>query len=249
VDRDHHSRGARAGGRIAALLALSALAIAGCGNRVSNEKPLPSATDRTDQDVDDTDPADDTAKAQGDISMSDTERDIAFIQEHHAKELNLAKSDIKVRVESKVKVPGITVFSAVANPARAGRNIHRSGIVDGGAIYTEREAMARVAKAWSYGAQRTVSAAEFAKVMGFLHSSTHGTAAIIDSDTLDVFKSTAYPKQAAAAALPRELTVDGLPAVQYCITSGARTIPFSVVTAVVQADYQVELRVEPIMSE
>lgn len=85
--------------------------------------------------------------------------------------------------------------------------------------------------------------------MGLLHSGTHETGALVDEDTLDVFKSTAYPKQAEAAALPGELTVDGLPAVQYCITSGARSIPFSVVTAIVKPDFQVELRTQPVMSE
>ena len=69
------------------------------------------------------------------------------------------------------------------------------------------------------------------------------------SGTLDTFKATAYPKQAAAAQLTAETTIDGLPAVTYCITSGARTIPFSVVTAIIRPDFTVELRVQPIAKD
>lgn len=187
--------------------------------------------------------------AVGSMSMTDTQRHVALIQEHYAEELGLDPDDIRVRVDDMARVPGITLFSAVPNPAKAGRNVHRSGIVAGGAIHVEGEAMRRVAEAWRYGANRTVSAAEFARVMGKLHSATHGTSAIVDADTLDVFKSIAYPKQAAAAALPRETTVGGLPAVEYCIQSEARSIPFTVVTAVVEPDFTVELRTQPIMSE
>jgi hypothetical protein len=86
-------------------------------------------------------------------------------------------------------------------------------------------------------------------VMGQLHSGTHGTSAIVNANNLDVFKSIAHPKQAAAAALPKELTVDGLPAVEYCIRSEARSIPFTVVTAVVKPDFQIELREQRIMNE
>ena len=235
------------------LVFLAALAVAApaCGNK--NDKPVPTPQG---QDGDGAQPSENAGQmpengtqAKGTPSMAGNDADIALIKEHYASELKLGKDDIKVRVLGDAKVPGITVFTAAANPRRAGRNVSRTGIVAGGAIYTEADAMTRVAKAWAYGAQRTVSAVDFARVMGRLHNSTHEVAPILDSDTLDVFQSTAYPKQAAAAALPRETTVDGLPAVEYCITSGARTIPFTVVTAIVKPDFQVELKTRPIMNE
>lgn len=226
------------------LLALGALACPGCSNRGSNEKPV----------VDDAHSAsagrvDDDTTAKGNAPVADKQRDIDLVQKHYAREFKVEPADIKVRVEEAIKIPGITLFSASVNPAKAGRHAQRGGIVEGGAIHTEREAMRRVAKAWQYGPTRTVTAAEFAKVMGQLHSATHGVSAIVNANNLDVFKQIAHPKQAAAAALPRELTVDGLPAVEYCIRSEARSIPFTVVTAIVKPDFEVELREQQIKNE
>jgi hypothetical protein len=247
VDRNRQGAGlrtpgARVGRRFAMSLALAALGLAGvgCSNRGSNDKPV----------VDDTHSAsatrvDDTT-AKGNAPMSDKQRDIVLVQKHYARELKVDPGDVKVRVDEAVEIPGITLFSASVNPAKAGRHIHRGGIVEGGAIHIEGEAMQRVARAWKYGAQRTVSANDFAQVMSQLHSSRHGSSTILDADTLEVFKSISHPEQAAAAALPRELTVDGLPAVEYSLRSEARSIPFTVVTAIVKPDFQVELRQRPI---
>lgn len=233
------TRAARIRRRFVMLLALAALGAggAGCSNRGSNEKPV----------VDDAHSAsaarvDDDTTAKGNAPMSDKQRDIALVQKQYASEFKVDPADIKVRVDEAVKIPGITLFSASVNPAKAGRHAHRGGIVEGGAIHVEAEAMQRVARAWKYGAQRTVSANDFARVMSQLHSSRHGTSTILDQDTLEVFKSISHPEQAAAAALPRELTVDGLPAVEYSLQSEARSIPFTVVTAIVKPDFQVELR-------
>ena len=234
--------GARVRRRFATLLALAALGFAGagCSNRGSNDRPVvDDAHSASAARVDDT-------TAKGNAPMSDKQRDIALVQKHYATEFKVDPGDIKVRVDEAVKIPGITLFSAVPDPAKAGRNVHRGGIVEGGAIHVEAEAMQRVARAWSYGAQRTVPATQFAQVMSQLQSSRHGISAILDADTLDVFKSISHPEQAAAAALPKETTVDGLPAVEYCIQSEARSIPFTVVTAIVKPDFQVELRQRPI---
>jgi hypothetical protein len=230
----------------AALVALG-LAGAGCGNRGSNDKPIVDGTHNASAAR-----VDDNTTAKGNAPMaetSDKQRDIALVQKQYAAEFRVEPADIKVRVDEAVAIPGITLFSASVNPAKAGRKATRSGIVEGGAIHVEGEAMRRVAKAWQYGATRTVTAAEFARVMGQLHSSTHGVSAIVNANNLEVFKQIAYPKQAAAAALPKELTVDGLPAVEYCIRSEARSIPFTVVTAIVKPDFQVELRQQQIMNE
>ena len=168
------------------------------------------------------------------------------IQQQLAAEFKVSAADIKVRIQDKPAVPGLTVFAATVDPKKLGRNASRFGVLEGATIYVEQEAMAKVAKAWGYGAKRTVSAAEVASVFSGLHSARDGVSAIVNAGALDVFKSTAYPKQAAVAALPAEATVDGLPAVTYCITSGARHIPFSVVTAIFKPDFTVELRVQPV---
>ncbi len=238
--------GARIGRRFAVLLALASLGFAGagCSNRGSNDKPVvdgahSASAARVDDDM----------TAKGNAPMTDTQRDIELIQKHYSKQLKVDPSDLKVRVDGAVKIPGITLFSVVANPAKAGRHIHRGGIVEGGAIHIEGEAMQRVARAWQYGAKRTVSVVQFAQVMSQLHNSRHESSTILDADTLEVFKSIAYPSEAAAAKLPTETTVDGLPAVEYCLQSEARSIPFTVVTAIVKPDFQVELREQQIMKE
>jgi hypothetical protein len=236
---------ARTRARWALLLALAApgLAAAGCGNRGSNDRPVvDDAHSASAARVDDT-------SAQGNVPMTDTQRDIELIRQHYSKQLQLAPGDLKVRIDEGAKVPGVTLFSVVANPAKAGRHIQRGGIVEGGAIYIEGEAMQRVARAWQYGPRRTVSAVQFARVMSQLHNTRHESSTILDADTLDVFKSIAYPSEAAAAKLPAETTVDGLPAVEYCLQSESRSIPFTVVTAIVKPDFQVELREQRIMKE
>lgn len=171
------------------------------------------------------------------------------IQAQLAREHNVAPTDVKVRLIDKPVVPGVTVFAATIDPKKLGRNASRFGILESGKLYVEQEAMGRVARAWGYGPARTVSAADVAKIFGTLHSARDGVAPLVNAGTLETFKATAYPKQAAAAQLPAETTVEGLPAVTYCITSGARTIPFSVVTAIIRPDFTVELRLQPIAKD
>ena len=188
------------------------------------------------------------SNTKGAVHMASTEEDIALVQRTIAQELKIEAADVKVRPVP-VTVPGITVFTASVHPAKAGRGVTRTGIVEGGAIYTETEAMSRVARAWGYGAQRTVPAATVAQVFGALHSATAESSAFIDEDTVDTYKRVSGPKRAAAVAMPKEATVDGNPAVVYCITSSSRSIPFSVVTAIVKPDGKVELRAQPVLED
>ena len=88
-----------------------------------------------------------------------------------------------------------------------------------------------------------------AEVFGALHSATAVSSAFLDEDTVQTYKKVSGPKRAAAVALPTETTVDGDPAVVYCLTSSARGTPFSVVTAIVKPDYKVELRVQPVLED
>lgn len=180
--------------------------------------------------------------------MASPQQDIATVQRALAHELNVAEGDVKVSPLD-VSVPGITVFTATVNRAKAGRNVTRTGIVEGGAIHVETDAMSRVARAWGYGAKRTVPPVTVAEVFGALHSATAESTAFIDADTVQTYKKVAGPKRAAAVALPAETTVDGNPAVVYYLTSSARAIPFSMVTAIVRTGFQVELRAQPILED
>ena len=180
--------------------------------------------------------------------MADTQADIAIVQAAIAKELELSPDDVKVR-PLKVSVPGITVFTASVNPAKAGRSVTRTGIVEGGSIHVETEAMSRVARAWGYGAQRTVPATTVAQVFGALHHATAESSPFIDDDTVRTYKKVSGPKRAAAVAMPVEATVDGHPAVVYCLTSSSRGTPFSVVTAIVKPDFTVEIRAQPVLED
>jgi hypothetical protein len=180
--------------------------------------------------------------------MSTTEQDTAVAQHAIAQELHVPDTAVKVR-PLRVTVPGITVFTAAVDPGKAGRHVTRTGIVDGGAVHSGGDAMSRVARAWGYGARRTVPPATVAQVFGALHNPTADSSAIIDEDTAQTYKKVSGPKRAAAIALPAETTVDGQPAVVYCLTSSARATPFSVVTAIVKPDFTVELRVQPVLED
>lgn len=180
--------------------------------------------------------------------MATTESDIAIVQGAIAKEIKVSPNDVQVQ-PLEVSIPGITAFTATVHPAKAGRGVTRTGIVQGGAIYTETEAMSRVARAWDYGAKRTVPPETVAEVFGRLHSATAESSPFIDDDTVQTYKRVSGPKRAAAITVPKEATVDGHPAVVYCLTSSSRGTPFSVVTAIVKPDFQVEIRAQPVLED
>jgi hypothetical protein len=189
-----------------------------------------------------------SANTKGPTQMAATEPDTAIVQGAIAKEIKISADDVKVR-PLKVSVPGITVFTASVNPAKAGRSVTRTGIVQGGSIYVETEAMSRVARAWDYGAKRTVPATTVAQVFGALHNATAESSPFIDDDTVQTYKKVSGPKRAAAVAMPVEATIDGHPAVVYCLTSSSRGTPFSVITAIVKPDFKVEIRAQPILED
>lgn len=248
MNRTHPSNavaGARsAGPYLVACLAVSTLALGGCGNKqASNEKP-PSIED-TGVEAPTTSGAHDATAGPsgGESSMSAAEGDTALIQAYFAKEFKVDPADVKVRIDKAVAVPGITLFSAQPDPKKVRNQSSQKGILEGGAVYFETEAMSRVLKAWKYGPERTVPAADFARVMAFLHSRSHRVTTYLNQASVDRVRPTLHPGHAAAIAPPKELMVDGLPAVQYSLKSGDRGMPpFSVVTAIVKPDYQIELR-------
>jgi hypothetical protein len=188
------------------------------------------------------------ANTKGPTQMADTEADVAIVRGAIAKEIKVAPDDVTVR-PLEVSVPGITVFTASVSRAKAGRGVTRTGIVQGGSIHVETEAMSRVARAWGYGAQRTVPATTVAEVFGALHNATAESSPFIDEDTVQTYQKVSGPKRAAAVAMPVEATVDGHPAVVYSLTSSSRGTPFSVITAIVKPDYKVEIRARPVLED
>lgn len=240
----------RALGRALGLVAAVLLAAA-CGK--SPTSPTTRGAERSSDTT--TAPADPAARAgapsgttKGPTQMADTDADIALVQGAIAKEIKVSPSDVQVEPLD-VSIPGITAFTATVPPAKAGRGVIRTGIVQGGAIYTETEAMSRVARAWDYGAKRTVPPETVAQVFGALHSATAESQPFIDDDTIKAYKRISGPKRAAAIAMPKEATVDGHPAVVYCLTSSSRGTPFSVVTAIVKPDFKVEIRAQPVLED
>jgi hypothetical protein len=220
-------RDPRAGRRWLGQLALAAM-LAACGSAAA--APTGAGANPT--------------QSKGSSKMS-ADPDVAVVQHALAQDFKVPEAAIKVRLLG-VTVPGISVFTASIDPAQLGRHATRTGIVDGGAIYSQTDAMSRVARAWSYGAKRTVPAATVAEVFAVLHSATGGSSTFTSDAALQTFKRVSGPRRAAAAVLPSELTVDGLPAVTYCLTSSARSAPFSVVTAIIKPDFTVELRVQAV---
>lgn len=203
----------------------------GCGGRGS--KQAPAGSDGA------------TSGASGETGE---ESPMKNIQKLVAKEFKLSPGDIEVRELAEAKAPGLIVFTAVPDAGKLGREAFRNGVYDGSQLLSEKAAMTAVARAWGYGAKRTVSAVDVARTFSVLHSESAAVSSILDADELDVWKSIASPKQAAASTLPAEETVDGLPAVKYCIRSSSRSIPFTVVTALFKSD-GVELRTEAVLND
>lgn len=170
------------------------------------------------------------------------------IQKLVAQEFGVAPGDVKVDVQSEPRTPGLTVFTAYPDEAKLGREAVRTGVYDGAKLLSEGAAISAVARAWGYGATRTVAASDVARTFALLHSEKASVSAMLTAGEVQVFKQGAQPKRAAAAALPSEELVDGAPAVKYCIRSSSRAVPFSVVTAIFK-DGGVELRTEVIPND
>ncbi len=215
-------------------VSLGATSAVGCSGRGS--KQVPSSSDGA------------TAGASGEAAETGETSPMKNIQKLVAKEFKLSPGDIEVRELAEAKAPGLVVFTAVPDAGKLGREAFRNGVYDGAQLLSERAAMTAVARAWGYGAKRTVSAVDVARTFSALHSESAAVSSILDADELDVWKSIASPKQAAASILPTEETVEGQPAVKYCIRSSSRSIPFTVVTALFKSD-GVELRTEAVLND
>ena len=234
------------------VVAISALTVFvgtwSCSSPASNEAARPLSGD-DDKQLTNAGPQSGGGGSKGSAAMSGKQADVEEIRRQAAKRFKVDPDDIRVKITEKPPIPGITLFSALPDPKKLGRHTGLRGILQDGVIYTEVEAMSRVVKAWGYGPKRTVSAADFAQVMAILHSERYASGAIANDFTLKAFKASASPKRAAAAALPKETVVDGLPAVEYCMTSEARMNPFAVVTAIIKPDFRVELRAQTILND
>src|SRR5215510_11577611 len=118
------------------------------------------------------------SKTKGTTQMASNDKDLAVAQRAVAQDISVSASDVKVSPIN-IAVPGITVFSASVDPAKAGRHATRTGIIESGKMYVETDAMSRVARAWGYGAKRTMPPTAVAQVFGALHSATAESSAFI----------------------------------------------------------------------
>jgi hypothetical protein len=117
------------------------------------------------------------------------------------------------------KVPGLTVFRCQLVAKRAQRGGGYVGVMDGAGklVLDSDEALNRVLAAWGYGAKRSVSAVDVARVAGFLEGEREPAHPILTQGDLDALDNADWRKH---AALPREITVDGKPGVEYWNRSG-----------------------------
>lgn len=163
------------------------------------------------------------------------------IAAHVAAKLDVSAGSVVVEPVAGADVPGVTVFTARVPASAKGRPPrHVFGVAAGGDVISEQgPAMARVMTAWDYGPKRTVPPAAVARVLGVLQgSSKDPTGALLSEADL---KSVAEELQA-GLFVPREIEVDGKPAVEYWVTSSE--VPLRRTVAVVNSDRTVSITVE-----
>ena len=117
------------------------------------------------------------------------------------------------------------------------------GVARGNELVTddEDEALAAVIAAWGYGVKRTVSAIEVARVAGFLEGVREAARPVLTQADIDEIGNAEWRQQ---VALPREITVDGNPGVEYWNRSGQPPLWRS--QLVVGKDGAPEITVKPI---
>lgn len=163
------------------------------------------------------------------------------IAAHVGETLDVSAASVIVEVVKDAGVPGVTVFTARVPAEKKGRPPrHLYGVVAGGEVVTDRDAaMKRVLDAWDYGPKRTAPPGAVARVFGVLQGGSRDpTAALVTEAEL---KSVAAELQD-GLFVPREIEVEGEPAVEYWVTSSE--VPLRRTTAVIGAGRAVRLSVE-----
>ena len=159
---------------------------------------------------------------------------------------NVAPDDLEVSYHNEIAVPGVAIFSARQKSGHPRDRLYVSGVAHAGEIIIDRDkAMRAVVSAWQYGDRRTVPAVSFAAVIGFLEKIRAPARPILEPNDLAFFQRTEREEYARAAFLPREITVAGRPAVQYCNRAEAR-VAFWITTAIIQPDGAVKLEIQQI---
>lgn len=219
-----------------AACAIALALVCGCGTRNDSDKVAAPSRDGSSAAA--------TTSDGKESSMSTAASPDELIRKTVARARGLSPDALKVTILD-AGIPGITVFSARQTGVHGPGATYDAGVVVGNEVIVDRaEAMARVARAWGYGPERTVPPAQVAKVIGFLEGVTESTAPVVTQDDLTLVKKTFRKPFADRATLPVETTVDGLPAVQYGNRGDGR--PFRISTAIFHPGGKVEVRVEDI---
>jgi hypothetical protein len=136
-----------------------------------------------------------------------------------AKEEGVDAAGLECTILDGAAVSGLTVFRCQIVAKRTQRTGAYVGVIDGAGqlVLDSDEALKRVLQAWGYGAKRSVSAVDVARVAGFLEGEREPAHPILTQHDLDGLDNPEWRK---LAALPREITVGGKPGVEYWNRSG-----------------------------
>jgi hypothetical protein len=157
-----------------------------------------------------------------------------------AESVDAAGLDITVMPHS--DVPHLVVFRAKLAHAKGRRGGAFVGVYGNGKLITDSdEAMQAVIAAWRYGATRTVKPERVAAVLGFLEGVRDAAHPILSEADI-----AALPKDdwKSKVALPKEVTVNGKPGVEYWNRSGQP--PLWKTVALVGSDGKLDVTVTPI---
>ena len=176
------------------------------------------------------------------VAEADVKTHIEEIRQAVAKTEELDPAGVEITVLDHADVPGLVVFRAKLTAARARRAGAFVGVYGAGKALTDSdEAMQAVINAWHYGARRTVPAERVAAVLGFLEGVREPAHPILTAADLS---AVANPEWRGKVALPREVTVQGKPGVEYFNRSGQP--PLWRTVAVVDGHGTLELSITPI---
>ncbi|HET9625297.1 MAG TPA: hypothetical protein VFP84_28210 [Kofleriaceae bacterium] len=157
----------------------------------------------------------------------------------------LAEAELEVEWLVGARVPGLAVFRCERRPRPGQRGAYNAGVIAGETVELDpRRAIERVVRAWQYDERRPVAAAQVAEVIGFLvGGSTAATTALVDPARLAELPAAWH----AHVAAPREVVVDGAPAVVFWVAGAFvedSAPPFWRVELAVPADGAPVLRIE-----
>jgi hypothetical protein len=136
-----------------------------------------------------------------------------WIESEVAKSEKLSAENLEATVLPHADVPGVTPFRCRVKSKSGRRGGFIVGVVHNGKLELDTDrAIELVITAWHYGAKRTVTPVQVARVIGFLEGEMEPAYPVLSSEDIEAL---ADPLWKPIVFLPREATIDGAPAVEY----------------------------------